>query len=182
VTVLAGVATVPVAARVTTAAVRIEATGDRRTGVADVRRAAAPTATVPRVPTVVTASGRTVIAASTARGAATVPGVVTTGHLPATGGAGRGHAVTGTSGLRVRGRATGVGTAATPPTVGGRVRVRVTSVGVATAVGTLRVRVRAASGTVSTVARSLVTPRGRRSPTRCRSLSSTARPEGGCGR
>lgn len=86
-----------------------------------------------------------------------------------------------------------VGTTATPPTVvgtglvlvttgAGTAPVPATTVGARIAGGMLRVPGRAASGTASTVARSRATLRGRRSRTRCRSLSSTARREGGCGR
>jgi hypothetical protein len=132
-------------------------------------------------------------AASTARGGTTAPGAVTTGHLLVTDVARPGRVGPATSGRRVRARASVVGTTATPPIVAGTRRVLVmtgagtapvpvTSAGAAIAAGMLLVRGRAASGTASTAARSHATLRGRRSLTRCRSLSSTARPEGGCGR
>ncbi|MDF9878718.1 hypothetical protein M2316_004076 [Cellulosimicrobium cellulans] len=132
-------------------------------------------------------------AASTAQGGTTVPAVVTTGHRRVTGAAPPGRVAPGTSGRRVRGRASAVGTTARRPTVAGTGRVLVTtdagtapvpvtSAGAGIAAGTPRVQGRAVSGTASTVARSHATLPGRRSLTRCRSLSSTALPEGGCGR
>lgn len=121
-------------------------------------------------------------AASTARGAVTVPAVVTIGHRRVTGAVPPGRVAPGTSGRRVPGRASAVGTTATLPTVAGTGRVLVTSAGAEIAAGTPRVRGRGASGTASTVARSPATLRGRRSLTTCRSLSSTARPGVGCGR
>ncbi|ARU52919.1 hypothetical protein CBR64_17220 [Cellulosimicrobium cellulans] len=120
-------------------------------------------------------------AAGTGREAAIVPGAVTTGHPRATGVARRGRAATGTSGPRAPAKEAAGGTTGTRPTAVVTARVRATTAVAVTAAGTHRAPGPAATGRASTAVPSRATRRVRRSPTRCRSLSSTARRAAGCG-
>jgi hypothetical protein len=174
-TVVGAVATLRAAAPVMVVDARTGATGDgRRAAVADAPRGAAPTGgREARAPTVA--------AAATARTVTVARAIVGTEHVVT--GVGRpGRAAPGTSGRRVRGTVTVVGTTAIPPTAVGTGQVLATTAEAASVAGTPRVRGRGGSGTASTVARSHATPRDRRSLTRCRSLSSTAPLGAACGR
>lgn len=160
-TVVVAVATTPVAGRVTRADGRTAATEGSPTARAAARRGADPTGgTGARTATV---------------GPATVPGAATTVRPLVTGAARPVRAATGTSDPLVRVRGTGGGTTGTRPSVVATVQARVTTAEVATAAGTHPVPGPAGIVRASTAVPSRVTPRGRRSPTRCRSRSSTAR-------